>query len=121
MSELRIWVNAAGADRIQTTQFVLKDIQSNREVVHVSVPNADLPAGAWYSLTFPADWASSGKFYLLTIRGDTSSDGPKIAYSLKQEYPAGKLFENGQPISKDLIFQTGCIAGWDKLRAAKSP
>ena len=121
MSELRIWVNAAGADRIQTTQFVLKDIQSNREVVHVSVPNADLPAGAWYSLTFPADWASSGKFYLLTIRGDTSSDGPKIAYSLKQEYPAGKLFENGQPISKDLIFQTGCVAGWDKLRAAKSP
>jgi uncharacterized membrane protein len=121
MTELRIWVNAAKADRAETTNFVLKDVQNDREEVHVSVPNADLPAGAWYTLAFPADWTSSGKFYLLTVSGDNPGGGPQIAYSLKQEYPAGKLYENGQPISKDLIFQTGCVAGWDKLRAAKSP
>ena len=122
MTELRIWMNTADSDPTQTTSFVLEDVQSNRDVFHASVPNSDLPAGAWYSLTFPADWSSQGKFYLLTITGAThDANGPRIALSLRQEYPAGKLYENGQPINKDLIFQTGCVTSWDKLRAAKSP
>ena len=120
MTELRVWVDASDSDPNQVTNFDLRDVDSNRDVLHTSVQNSDLPAGNWYPFTFPADWTSHGKYYLLTITGD-GLNGPRIAYSLRQEYPAGKLYENNLAINKDLVFQTGCIAGWDKIRAKKSP
>jgi hypothetical protein len=86
------------------------------------VSNSELPAGSWYTLHFQPDWSSAGKLYELTIQGESSDrPGPKIAYSLRQEYPEGKLFENEAPISKDLIFQTGCLAGWEKNRLSGEP
>lgn len=120
MTELRVWVNAADADPNAFTQFTLTNVQGQREVARVSVENSDLPNGAWYSLNFDPDWASNGEFYILTISAQ-NDNGPRIAYSLRQEYPAGKLFENDQPIQRDMIFQTGCIAGWNKFRLAGSP
>ena len=122
LTELRVWVNAAGADPNEKTEFVLRDISQERDIARVSVLNAELPEGDWYTLTFPADWESTGKFYLLTIQaGSSAQTGPQIAYSLRQEYPAGKLFENEEPINRDVIFQTGCIAGWERLRLTGSP
>jgi uncharacterized membrane protein len=120
MTELRVWINAASADPNQVTNFVLQEVSGNHEVVNMSIENSELPLGGWYSLNLPADWASSGKFYRLRI-GSEKSNGPRIAYSLRPEYPAGKLYENDQPINKDLIFQTGCIAGWQKLRVQQIP
>ena len=120
MTELRVWVNATGLDPQPTTNFILKDVQGNRELINTRVQNSKLPTGSWYALDFPADWNSNGKFYLFTISSEQQV-GPHIAYSLRAEYPAGKLYENSQPIGKDLIFQTGCIAGWDALRAQPSP
>ncbi|MEP7136851.1 MAG: DUF2142 domain-containing protein [Chloroflexota bacterium] len=119
MTELRVWTNANDADPNGTTQFILLDVAQKHEMVNVNVPNSELPNGNWYSLTFQPDWVSNGKFYLLIIRGENT--GPRIAYSLKQEYPEGKLFENDQPIDKDLIFQTGCIAGLEKIRLTGLP
>lgn len=120
VTQLRVWVNAAEADRDGETEFILNDVGQGREVTSVLAPNSDLPSGGWYALNFPPDWESEGKFYLLTILGDHSS-GPQIAYSLRQEYPAGKLYENDEPINRDVIFQTGCIAGWEKYRLIGSP
>ena len=115
VTELRVWVNAVNADMSASTQFTLTDINDKKDLIQVSVPNSELPTGAWYPLNFQPDWESNGKFYLLTIRTDQPDiTGPQIAYSLRQEYPAGKLFENDDAIQKDLIFQTGCIAGWNK-------
>ncbi len=119
MTELRVWVNAADTDTDGTTGFHLLDVHARREVVSLNVPNSELPAGGWYTLRFPPDWESNGAFYLLTIRSD--GDGARIAYSLRPEYPAGKLFENDQEIEQDILFQTGCVAGWDKLRQTGSP
>lgn len=116
MQELRLWIDSTEADPQHSTNFILKDVQGNREVFNTSVQNSELPAGSWYGLEFPVDWESNGKFYLLTI-SSADNKGPRVAYSLRAEYPAGKLYENGQPISKDLIFQTGCLAGWAALRA----
>jgi hypothetical protein len=122
MTELRIWIDARAADPNASTQFVFTDMQQKRDVIRVSVSNAEFPSGAWHPLNFEPDWESNGKFYLLTIGTDQNdATGPRIAYSLRQEYPAGKLYENDEPIQRDLIFQTGCIAGWNKFRLAGSP
>jgi uncharacterized membrane protein len=120
MTELRVWVNAAEADPNAFTQFTLTNVQQQREVVRTSVQNSDLPTGAWYALNFDPDWGSDGEFYILTI-STQNDNGPQVAYSLRQEYPAGKLFENDEPIQRDVIFQTGCIAGWNRFRLTGSP
>lgn len=118
-SEVRVWVNASAADPSGTTEFLLQDVNQGREIIRRTVNNSDFPAGSWYTLPFEPDWESMGKFYLLTIASDTT--GPQIAYSLRPEYPAGKLYENDQPVPHDLIFQTGCAAGWDALRHSNAP
>jgi uncharacterized membrane protein len=118
-SEIRVWMNASEANPSGTTQFILQDVDQGREIVNMAVNNSDLPAGDWYVIPFDPDWESLGKFYLLTI---SSNDmGPQIAYSLRAEYPAGKLYENDQPMPQDMIFQTGCVAGWDALRHSSTP
>lgn len=114
MTELRVWVNANGASPDGSTDFILKDINLDQELINLSIINSELPNGDWFPLSFAPDWASDGKFYLLTIRKDGQGDlGPRIAYTQRSEYTAGKMYENDQPILKDLIFQTGCIAGFD--------
>jgi hypothetical protein len=120
MTELRVWVNAAEADPNAFTQFTLTNVQQKRDVLQTSVENSELPYGAWYALKFDPVWDSNGGLYILTI-GAQTDNGPQIAYSLRQEYPAGKLFENDEPIQRDVIFQTGCIAGWNKFRLTGSP
>ena len=118
-SEVRVWMNASGANPSGTTQFILQDVDQGREIVKQVVNNSDLPIGSWYAIPFDTDWESLGKFYLLTI--SSKDTGPQIAYSLRAEYPAGKLFENDQPMPQDMIFQTGCVAGWDALRHSNAP
>ena len=117
ITELRIWLNAEGAEPNGHTQFVLKDMDFDHEVLNESVANSILPVKSWFILSFEPDWDSDGKFYLLTIRSDDPDvSGPMVAYSLRQEYRAGKLFENDQRIDKDILFQVGCIAGFDSPR-----
>jgi hypothetical protein len=115
LTELRVWVNATGANPNEKTAFVLRDASQPRDMADVLVSNSELPEGSWYTLNFQADWESAGKLYMLIIQGEQSGNiGPRIAYSLRQEYPAGKLYENEEPINRDMIFQTGCIAGWER-------
>ncbi|RIK31300.1 MAG: hypothetical protein DCC56_03695 [Anaerolineae bacterium] len=118
VSEVRVWVNGDQADPSGMTEFVLRDVNQSRELIRKVVNNSEFPAGSWFTLHFDPDWESLGKFYLLTI--SSQDTGPQIAYSLRAEYPAGKLFENDAPMQEDLIFQTGCVAGWDALRQSDS-
>lgn len=118
-SEVRVWINASKANPSGTTKFILQDIDQGREIIQETVSNSEFPNGDWYAIPFDPDWESRGKFYLLSIASDTT--GPQIAYSLRAEYPAGKLFENDQPMPQDMIFQTGCVAGWDALRHSNAP
>ena len=122
VSELRVWVNAADADPNTITEFIIKNIDQDNVLSTVNVLNSELPHGGWYSLNFPPDWESNGKFYLLTIHGNSQNNpGPRIAYSLRNEYPAGKLLQNDQPMEKDILFQTGCVAGLNKIRQTGTP
>jgi hypothetical protein len=119
MSQIRVWANAVGSDPTGSTEFIVKDMQQNKVVVDTHSTNSALPQGDWFTVNFKPDWMSQGKFYLLMLRSEVS--GPRFAYSLKPEYPAGKLFENDQALDQDIIFQTGCVAGLEKLRLPSSP
>ena len=122
MTELRVWINAKAADPNGATEFILLDVAQKREVSKVNILNSELPGGGWFTLNFQPDWASNGRFYLFSIRAEQADNiGPRIAYSLRQEYPEVKLYENDQPVNKDMIFQTGCIAGLEKFRLTSSP
>jgi len=118
-TEIRVWVNGKDADPAGSTEFVLQDVNLGREIIRNVVANSEFPEGSWFTLQFEPDWESNGKFYLLTISSGDS--GPRIAYSLRAEYPAGKLYENDQSVPNDMIFQTGCVAGLDLLRQARTP
>ena len=118
-SEIRVWVNASKANPPGATTFILQDVDQGHEIIQETVGNTEFPNGDWFTLHFDPDWESLGKFYLLTITSDTT--GPQIAYSLRAEYPAGKLYENDQPMPEDMIFQTGCVAGWDAPRHTNAP
>jgi hypothetical protein len=121
-TEIRVWMNAEKTDPAGTTEFILQDVNLGREIIRKSILNSEFPVGSWYSIHFEPDWESMGKFYLLTIRSDQESDlGPRIAYSLRPEYPAGKLYENDQPVGNDVIFQTGCVAGFDLPTHTNAP
>lgn len=88
---------------------------TGRVVVSSSVSNTDLPQKTWYALTFTPVMDSLGKLYLFNIRvGSGDGQGARIAYSLKQEYIEGNLYENSDDINRDVIFQMGCVAGWKK-------
>ena len=117
ITELRVWMDVEGANPNGQTRFILEDVNSSREVLNETVSNSTLPIKSWYALDFEPDWKSNGKFYLLTISSaDEDTPGPKVAYSLRQEYYDGKLFENDQRIDRDILFQVGCIAGFDVPR-----
>jgi uncharacterized membrane protein len=122
LTEVRVWVNATGADPDGKTTFVLREISQQSAIASVMASNSELPVGSWYTLHFQPDWGSAGKLYELIIQGESvDTIGPRIAYSLRQEYPEGKLYENEDPIQRDVIFQTGCIAGWQKTGFAGVP
>jgi len=122
MTELRIWVDGSTSNPDEITEFVLRDATQGAEVMRISPHNGELPRKSWFTLTFPPEWDSDGNLYILSIRSvETGAIGPRIAYSLRPEYPDGKLYENGTPIGNDILFQTGCVAGFDKLRQQPAP
>jgi hypothetical protein len=109
MTEFRVWVDVSTSDLKGITDFSLVDAKTNREVVSSKVSNANLPEKSWYTLTFPPTWDSRGRFYLFNIN-TADGQGPRIAYSLRQEYVEGDLYENSNTINRDMIFQMGCAA-----------
>jgi hypothetical protein len=117
MTELRVWVDASAADREGSTGFTLQEPERALVVLDRSVPNVQMPGGAWFALRFEPDWESTGKLFTLTIRGGESpaGQGIRVAYTLMPEYTVGQLYESGQPVEQDLVFQYGCIAGLRRI------
>jgi len=114
MTKFLVWMDASEADKSASTSFSLTDAVSGDVIVFNNVLNMDLPSKSWYILSFPPVWSSKGSLYLLDIT-TKQKNGPRIAYSLRQEYVEGQLYENNNDIPKDIIFKMGCVAGWDKL------
>jgi uncharacterized membrane protein len=123
MTQLRIWVDASGADPSSSVRFTLHDPHLDRTLVDDSVLANQLPAGGWYAWNFPPESASSGRLYILTIQSENpyGGRGVRISYSLRPEYPSGKLFENQEPVGHDIIFHYGCLAGLQKIVQGSAP
>jgi hypothetical protein len=114
---VRIWVDSSGADPNGKTEFILNNEENDVIVVDEVISNSDLPNKDWFTLKFPINWQSSGNWYTLTVQtpqGDLSN-GIRVASSIRPEYIDAPLLENGSEIENDMIFQYGCIAGWQKL------
>ncbi len=116
-SEVRVWVDSRAASTDGTVEFSLIDAESGQELAGASVANRNLPYGGWYSLGFDPDWRSSESLYVLTVRPSPGVDkvGPRVAYTLRPEYIAGQLYENGVSRDVDFVFKYGCVAGWQRL------
>ena len=116
MQQVLVWVNSPGSDASGTTVFTLRDPRQSTDLMQQTFQNADLPEGGWVRLNFPPQDSSQDNLYLLTI-GGSSPGGMQAGYSLKPEYLKGKLSENGKPVSQDILFQYGCLAGLQKALA----
>ncbi|HEX8918347.1 MAG TPA: DUF2142 domain-containing protein [Chloroflexota bacterium] len=114
LQEADVWVNAPGTDPAGTTTFTLHATRDNADVGQQTLTNADIPKSGWVRLTFSPQSASQNQLYLLTING---TGGIRVGYSLKADYTDGKLYENGVPVSQDVLFQYGCRAGLEKALA----
>jgi len=110
-------VNSAGPKLIGKTKFTIRDETLGVIAAENTIENSKLPEDDWYIIRFQPDWSSAGKLYTLTIQGveGFSTNGPLLALSLKPEYPYGTLYENGNVVEDDIIFQYGCITGLEKL------
>jgi hypothetical protein len=114
MQQVLVWVNSPGADLSGLTRFALHTTYQDADLVRRTLKNKDLPRGGWVALDFSPQWSSQDNLYLLTVRS-TSVGGVQLGYSLKAEYLKGKLFENGKPVSQDILFQYGCLTGLQKV------
>lgn len=122
-AELRFWSDGSNASKNGEIIFVLRDTESDSNLVEQTVPNGDLPNGGWLTLEFEPDWESLGKTYLLAIdlAPDSESPGGRFAFTQSGEYLLGRLYENENPVSHDLVFQYGCVAGLEKRFQSRNP
>lgn len=113
LTQFRVWLDASAADDQGITEFSLTESGTGEVLMRSTVSNAELPVKSWYTLTSEPDLNSSGKTYLFTVQ-TAQAQGPQVAYSLQQEYPEGALYENDDDVNRDMIFQMGCVAGWNQ-------
>ena len=114
MTEVRVWVNSSGTDSSATTTLTVRAPGEEKDVITKTFSNASISPGGWLSVRFPVEAASLAQLYQLKLTG-SSDGGIRLGYSEKAEYLDGKLFENGAPVSQDILFQYGCVAGLRSL------
>ncbi len=115
MTSARVWVNTEQSSAENSVQFFVFR-ENGKLLSDETVLVSDLPLSGWHTLRFEPEWDSSTRMYDLIIQSEDKniSDGVRIAYSIRPEYPNGKLYENEKSTEQDIIFQYGCIAGWEK-------
>lgn len=121
LTAVRIWVNAAQSSAQGKTLFTLFPSHSSQPLVEQMIANANLPSGGWYNLPVPVDWQSRGGLYRLEIRSLEPGPGLRVAYTRPGEFLPGETFENQTRIEQDILFQTGCAGGWQRLTNSVQP
>jgi len=117
MQEFRVWVDSSGSDPGGQTQFILNDEDNDVVQLDVIKQNTELPRQGWFSLSLPVDWKSGGKWFSLTVK-DPNQDGGqgiRLASSIRAEYIDASMSQNDVELENDMIFQYGCVSGWQAL------
>ena len=118
MTTLRFWVNENDVAQDGNVHVSLKDLVGE-SIYEENMLTSNITEKGWQSIFFDPVWDSAERAYLLTLTSSSQNSGLKLAYSLRPEYRDGKLYESGEPVEEDLIFQYGCVAGWERLRYDK--
>ena len=123
LAELRVLLTPSGIENNTTTQFVLADSATNRNLLAISVKNDLILSETWYALRFDPDWRSAGKQYILKIFStDTpTGEGLRLLYSSQPQAELGSLYENGQLMQDHIVLQYGCITGLRKIWLTGKP
>jgi len=110
LNSLRLWVDWTEGQGTRGTSFVVRDLNSGDIITEQTISNKNFPQKDWLTLIFPIVPDSSGREYTITITSSdaTPVDASRFSLSYRQEYLAGELSINGQPMDTDLIFQYGC-------------
>ncbi|HEY6073019.1 MAG TPA: DUF2142 domain-containing protein, partial [Anaerolineales bacterium] len=116
LTAMQVRVNSPGTDPNGGMLIRLHDEQQNSDLFEKTVKVNELLEDAWYAVSFDPIWDSAGKAYNLSITGMNApaGEGPRLAYSIRPEYPAGVLYENGKALEDDVLFQYGCLTGLDQ-------
>ena len=114
MTTLQVRVNQNDAVANERVRFSLTTLDGDI-VFDKTLSASEIPADNWQAFDFEPLWDSSQNAYLLTISSSAPKSDLTLAYSIRPEYLDGKLYENGEEIEQDLVFQYGCVAGWEKL------
>ena len=116
LTQLRFWADSTLADPTGTTEFSVRNIETDETLFELPFRNDEIPQSGWQILDFSPDWNSSRAPYMLVIQNSGAPDsiGPVFSYTILAEYEAGHLYENDTPLSQDLFFQYGCRAGLEK-------
>ena len=123
LAELRVLLTPSGLENNTTTQFVLEDSATNRNLLDISVKNDLILSETWHALRFNPDWRSAGKQYILKIFStDTpTGEGLRLLYSSQPQAELGSLYENGQLMQDHIVLQYGCITGLRKIWLTGKP
>ena len=123
LAELRVLLTPSGIENNTTTQFVLEDSATNRNLLDISVKNDLILSETWHDLRFDPDWHSAGKQYILKISSTdtTTGEGLRLRYSPQPQAELGSLYENGQLMQDHIILQYGCITGLRKIWLTGKP
>ncbi|MCS6994421.1 MAG: DUF2142 domain-containing protein [Anaerolineales bacterium] len=114
LKKIAIWVNTENASSSGKTKFLLTN--SETRIIEELVTNADLPLAGWYEIALSVpDWNSIGRVYEIEVESLSSGPGIRIGYTNPGELLPGSMLENGMVVSKDMLIQTGCVAGWHAL------
>lgn len=123
LTEVRVWVIPSILEDQGSTRFVLQDASTDQILLDHSVPNEQFREETWYPLSFPPDWSSAGKQYVLKMisKDSPAGQGLRVFYSLQPEINLGSLHENGNSVQGNIVLQYGCITGLRKLWLTGTP
>jgi uncharacterized membrane protein len=123
LTELRVMVIPSTPGDKGATHFTLQNSLTEQTLAQTSVKNAAITAEDWHSVRFEPDWDSAGKQYILKILGVTSppDQGLRFLYTTQSEFNLGELYQDGQPMQKDIVLQYGCATGLRKIWLTNKP
>ena len=78
IAALRVWADSSGAAQSTVTKLVLRNTDSDRNLVEEFIQNDTISSTGWLTFEFLPDWDTRGKTYLLTISDGADTEKPGV-------------------------------------------
>jgi uncharacterized membrane protein len=116
LTQIRVWINQKNDTMGGLFNLRLTDTLTNTVIVNQQVGSDGLPLNGWLYINFPPIKDSQKKTYLFESSANTTQDLGLIvfAYNNSNEYPNGKLSFENKAVEGNIIFQYGCVSGFNQ-------